>query len=237
MAKVHLLCVDGARRAHSRKSRDGAGPRESRAGRRAVARSAARQSREGRADCLRAALLQSGPKDHPLRDAEPFGSRDVRGSAHDPHRVRRADAALDGGGHDQARDPVREVRRRAVRSEREGRDDSVMKIGAMKAWILPLLLVASAAAAEAPTLKAGVFDPPRQAPDFSLQGSDGRELKVSTYRGKVVLLAFGFSSCTEVCPTTLATFADARRKLGAAASDVQVVYVTVDPERDVPERM
>jgi len=40
-----------------------------------------------------------------------------------------------------------------------------------------------------------------------------------------------------VCPTTLATFADTRRKLGAAASDVQVVYITVDPERDVPERM
>lgn len=103
--------------------------------------------------------------------------------------------------------------------------------------LLPLLLVAPLRAAETPTLKAGVFDPPRQAPDFTLQGSDGRDLKVSTYRGKVVLLAFGFTSCADVCPTTLATFADARRKLGAAASDVQVVYVTVDPERDVPERM
>jgi protein SCO1/2 len=103
--------------------------------------------------------------------------------------------------------------------------------------LLPLLLVAPLRATETPTLKAGVFDPPRQAPDFTLQGSDGRDLKVSTYRGKVVLLAFGFTSCADVCPTTLATFADARRKLGAAASDVQVVYVTVDPERDVPERM
>lgn len=88
-----------------------------------------------------------------------------------------------------------------------------------------------------PALKAGVFDPPRQAPDFSLPGSDGHELKMSHYRGKVVILAFGFTSCTEVCPTTLNTLAVARRKLGASAADVQVIYITVDPARDVPVRM
>jgi protein SCO1/2 len=99
------------------------------------------------------------------------------------------------------------------------------------------LLIVSAGAASAPALKAGVFDPPRQAPDFSLQASNGHELKISHYRGKVVLLAFGFTSCTEVCPTTLNTFAVARRKLGPAAADVQVVYITVDPQRDVPARL
>src|SRR3981081_2854276 len=105
------------------------------------------------------------------------------------------------------------------------------------AAVLVLALVATEAAADAPALKAGVFDPPRQAPGFSLQGSDGRELNMSHYRGKVVLLAFGFTSCTEVCPTTLNTFALTRRKLGPAAADVQVVYVTVAPERDVPGRL
>jgi protein SCO1/2 len=94
-----------------------------------------------------------------------------------------------------------------------------------------------AAASEAPALKAGSFSPPRQAPDFSLHGSDGNELRLSNYKGKVVLLGFGFTSCPDVCPTTLATLAQTRRKLGAAASDVQVVYITVDPERDVPARM
>ena len=88
------------------------------------------------------------------------------------------------------------------------------------------------AGSAAPTLKAGVFEPPREAPDFSLKGTDGHELKITTHRGKVVLLAFGYSSCQAVCPTTLATFAEARRRLGGAASRVQVVYVTVDPERD-----
>jgi len=99
------------------------------------------------------------------------------------------------------------------------------------------LLLSFAAAATAPTMKAGTFDPPRQAPDFSLQGSDGQPLSLNRYRGKIVLLSFGFSSCTEVCPVTLATLAQARKILGAAAANVQVVYVTVDPERDVPERM
>jgi protein SCO1/2 len=103
--------------------------------------------------------------------------------------------------------------------------------------LLTLLTVASAATAGTPMLKAGVFEPARQAPDFSLASSAGHELKISQYRGKVVLLAFGFTSCTEVCPTTLNTFALARRKLGPAAAEVQVVYITVDPQRDVPARL
>lgn len=112
----------------------------------------------------------------------------------------------------------------------------------MHAWrlaaaALSLLGALAAGAAAAPAFKAGLFSPPRQAPDFSLQGTDGRELSMSRYRGKVVLLAFGYSSCTAVCPITLATLAQARRELGPAAADVQVVYVTVDPERDVPARL
>lgn len=106
----------------------------------------------------------------------------------------------------------------------------------LAAAVLGVALAGSAAANPA-AFKAGVFDPPRAAPDFALQGSDGHELRLSRFRGKVVLLAFGYSSCPEVCPVTLATFAQARRKLGTAAADVQVVYVTVDPERDVSKRL
>ena len=105
--------------------------------------------------------------------------------------------------------------------------------------LLPLLLFLTAAvsAADNATLKAGAFSPPRQAPDFSLRGSDGGELKLSRYRGKVVVLGFGFTSCPEICPTTLAVLAQARKKLSVSADEVQVVYVTVDPERDDTERM
>jgi protein SCO1/2 len=94
-----------------------------------------------------------------------------------------------------------------------------------------------AAHATAPQLKAGTFDPAQAAPEFSIKGSDGAELKLSRFRGKLVLLVFGFTHCPEVCPTTLATLAQARKALGADAADVQVVYVTVDPERDDAARI
>jgi protein SCO1/2 len=93
-----------------------------------------------------------------------------------------------------------------------------------------------AAGAQSP-LKFGVFEPPRPAPDFALQGSDGAELRLSRYRGKVVAIGFGYTSCPDVCPTTLAELAEVRRKLGKAGKEFQVIYVTVDPERDSVERL
>jgi protein SCO1/2 len=82
-----------------------------------------------------------------------------------------------------------------------------------------------------------VLSPVMAAPEIKLRGTDGKALNLASHRGKVVLLAFGFSSCGEVCPITLATLAAARKKLGAAGAGVQVVYVTVDPERDDAARM
>lgn len=100
-----------------------------------------------------------------------------------------------------------------------------------------LLASMLALAAERPALKAGVFEPPTRAPGFSLPASTGSESSLANYRGKVVLLGFGFTTCPEVCPTTLAVLAQARKRLGAQADQVQVLYVTVDPERDNAERM
>jgi protein SCO1 len=102
---------------------------------------------------------------------------------------------------------------------------------------LLLATVSNFAEARDGQLKAGAFDPPRAAPDFALASSNGGTLKMSAYRGKVVLLGFGFTSCPEVCPTTLATLASARKQLGAQAKDVQLLYVTVDPARDDAKRM
>ena len=114
-----------------------------------------------------------------------------------------------------------------------------------KLLLLPLLLGASLLFAEAapkpasaqPALKAGVLSPVMTAPALKLQGTDGQPIDLARYKGKVVLLAFGFSNCGEVCPITLATLAGARKKLGADAANVQVVYVTVDPERDTAAQM
>jgi len=108
--------------------------------------------------------------------------------------------------------------------------------------LLSLLLASaavtgSASATAAPALRAGVFEPPRPAPEFSLRGSDGADLTLARYRGKVVLMSFGFTHCAAVCPVTLATLAEAKKGLGNAADAVQVIFVTVDPERDDAARM
>ena len=115
-----------------------------------------------------------------------------------------------------------------------------MKI--LRSWLLgaSLVLTAAASAASPPAesaLKAGVLSPVMPAPQLELDSTQGTPLNLAAYHGKVVLLAFGFSNCGEVCPITLATLAGARKKLADAAKDVQVVYVTVDPERDTAAQM
>lgn len=103
--------------------------------------------------------------------------------------------------------------------------------------LLFALGVAAAAASAAVELKAGVFEPARTAPAFTLAGSHGEPLQLADYRGKVVVLGFGFTNCPDVCPITLSTLGAAMRKLGDEGKDVQVLYVTVDPERDTATRM
>jgi protein SCO1/2 len=100
-----------------------------------------------------------------------------------------------------------------------------------------VLMAWPALAMAAPGLTSGEFSPARLAPDFTLQGSNGKPVKLADYRGKVVALGFGFTSCPAVCPTTLAELAAARKQLGSLGKDFQVVYVTVDPERDTAARM
>lgn len=109
--------------------------------------------------------------------------------------------------------------------------------GGIAAGLVCMLLSMTAHANDADGLKAGVFNPPRQAPDFSVRGSDGTDLSLSRYRGKVVLLGFGYTSCLNVCPVTLAVLAQAHQKLGPLGSQVQVIYLTVDPERDNAARL
>jgi protein SCO1/2 len=70
---------------------------------------------------------------------------------------------------------------------------------------------------------------------LSLTGHDGRPRTLADYRGKLVVLFFGFTHCPDICPTTLADMAAVVKGLGADAGRVQVLFVTVDPERDTPE--
>ncbi|HJO23783.1 MAG: SCO family protein [bacterium] len=73
--------------------------------------------------------------------------------------------------------------------------------------------------------------------EFSAQSSLGREVSLSEFRGKVVLLFFGYTSCVDVCPATLAYLKSLVTQIGPAAEDVQILLITVDPENDTPERL
>ena len=70
--------------------------------------------------------------------------------------------------------------------------------------------------------------------DFHLSDPAGATRSLADFRGKVVVLFFGYTQCPDACPTTLAELAGAMQKLGADAARVQVLFVTVDPERDNP---
>jgi protein SCO1/2 len=76
-------------------------------------------------------------------------------------------------------------------------------------------------------------------PDLAFSMTDDKSTPVSAadYRGKVVLLYFGYTNCPDVCPTTLATLAQAIRAAGNRGKDVRVLFVTVDPDRDSLARL
>jgi len=71
--------------------------------------------------------------------------------------------------------------------------------------------------------------------DFSLKDPSGRTRTLEDFHGKAVVVFFGYTQCPDVCPTTLATLAQAMKELGPDADRVQVLFVTVDPERDTPD--
>jgi protein SCO1 len=69
---------------------------------------------------------------------------------------------------------------------------------------------------------------------FSLKDHNGKPVTLESYKGKVVVMFFGFTQCPDVCPTTMAEMAAVMQELGPQANQVQVLFVTLDPERDTP---
>jgi protein SCO1/2 len=67
---------------------------------------------------------------------------------------------------------------------------------------------------------------------FTLQDGDGKTVTDQTFRGKYMLVYFGYTFCPDVCPTTLTAVADALDRLGPAAARIQPLFITVDPKRD-----
>jgi protein SCO1 len=70
---------------------------------------------------------------------------------------------------------------------------------------------------------------------FSLTDFNGKPRTLADYKGKVAIVFFGYTQCPDVCPTTMAEMASVMQKLGPQADQVQVLFITLDPERDTPQ--
>lgn len=73
------------------------------------------------------------------------------------------------------------------------------------------------------------------AKDFSLPDFNGKTRTLADFKGKAVVVFFGYTQCPDVCPTTMVEMANVMKQLGPQADKVQVIFITVDPERDTPE--
>ena len=102
-------------------------------------------------------------------------------------------------------------------------------------WLVAALL--SACGPSAPDFRGSVLSEPVEVPDFALIDEGGQPFHFSNQRGNVVLLFFGYTSCPDICPTTLATWRRVYEALGDDVERVRFLFVTVDPERDTPERL
>jgi protein SCO1/2 len=119
--------------------------------------------------------------------------------------------------------PARILRLFAARS-------SARLLAAMAGLALAAMLNVAAAAP-------AFYDVRNHLPDlkFSLSGASGRTVTQEDVKGKTVLLFFGYASCPDVCPTTMAQLTDVLSRLGDAASQVRILFVSVDPHRDTPD--
>jgi protein SCO1/2 len=70
---------------------------------------------------------------------------------------------------------------------------------------------------------------------FELTDQDGKKRTLADFKGKVVAVFFGFTQCPDVCPTAMQEMAQIKQSLGDKASDLQVIFITVDPERDTQD--
>jgi len=95
-----------------------------------------------------------------------------------------------------------------------------------------LILTAGLALARTHTLNGSVLEPPQPAAQIALE-----DFRLSDQKGKVVLVFFGYTFCPDVCPATLGTMKRVLERLGNQADQVEMVFITVDPQRDTTEKM
>jgi len=102
-------------------------------------------------------------------------------------------------------------------------------------FILFAVIVVAACSGGGPEFEASDVTGSSFGHDFSLKDPSGKTRTLEDFRGKAVVVFFGYTQCPDVCPTTLAALSQAMKELGPDADRVQVLFVTVDPERDTPD--
>ena len=110
--------------------------------------------------------------------------------------------------------------------------------GAAVRWSLLWCCVSLAVPmAQALAFPPGMVEPLRIAPEVALTTAAGGDFRLSQHRGEAVVLVFGYTRCSDVCPMTLGRLVQVRTRLGQAAERVRVVFVTLDPGRDTAARV
>jgi protein SCO1/2 len=108
-----------------------------------------------------------------------------------------------------------------------------MKLTFLRTFFISLLLLVLAACSPKQEFKnIDITGGTAFGKDFSLLDSDGKVRTLADFKGKVVVMFFGYTQCPDVCPTTLTEMQQAMALLGKQSDKVQVIFVTVDPERD-----
>lgn len=117
-------------------------------------------------------------------------------------------------------------------------DRKLIWIGISILSLIGLVAVLTVFFAKPPSFRGTLYGEPfPPAAEIELTKADGELFRMSDQRGKIVLLFFGYTSCPDVCPTTLAEMTQVMNELGDASQNVQVVFVSVDPRRDTPEKV
>ena len=117
-------------------------------------------------------------------------------------------------------------------------DRKILWVGVASILLIGGAILLTRAFAEPPSFRGTAYSEPYPpAPTIELRQANGATFRLSDQNGKVVLIFFGFTSCPDVCPTTLAELNMALNDMSADPKDVQVLFISVDPQRDTPEKI
>lgn len=104
-------------------------------------------------------------------------------------------------------------------------------------WLSTVLFVAGCSSGSGPSFEATDITGADFGRKLELTGHDGKSRSLADFQGRAVVVFFGFTHCPDVCPTTLAKLSGVIKALGPKGDQVQVLLVTVDPERDTPQAL